>query len=223
MRSLFLILPFLVSSLLAENSIYTTADFILHLREDSSFTFYPKELSLKTNVAGDYLLRKDSLILTTHEINQEKTIFAIFAFDQLHLELLHFQKEFALSLPTHLDLSKTLYPNQKTKMEYCWENAKQGIYARYTFSQEGYLLAIENYSGGVLHGTQLYYFDNAYSAVESEFHYKDGKRHGVSYYFEPLDETYLRVLLIKKEKYKEGRLRKTKTPATPPIFYTSHF
>lgn len=211
------------SSLMAENSVYTSQDFVLHLKEDSSFIFYPKEASLKTNVAGNFLIRNDSLLLTTHQIGNETAIFAIYTFDSLHLNLQYFQKEFALCLPQDFYISKTLYANQRIKHEYRWQHEKHGDFMRYTFSEEAYLLAIENFSLGQLEGTQLYYFHNPYVALKKELRFKAGQLHGKSYYFEALDNQFLQVQLIKEETYKAGELRKVKKPVVPPVFYTSHF
>ena len=223
MRILVFILPFLISSLFAESTIYTSSDFVLHLKEDSNFVFYPKELSLKTNVAGHYFTRNDSLILTTHEVNKEKAIFAIYGIREHQLELLHFQKEFALSLPSNFHITKTYYSNNALKEDYRWTNINRGSYELYSFNEEQQILSVEKYENDKLNGPQYYYFDNQFAALESEQHYKEGGRHGKSYYFEALDESYLQVQLIKEEKYKEGRLVKTKTPVIPPVFYTSHF
>lgn len=223
MHYLLLICSLYCSSLIAQSTLYTTADFALYLQADSSFVFYPKEMSLKARVAGDYTLRNDSLILTTHQVDGIRAIFAIYSMDELRLDLLHSQKEFLASLPTRFYKSKTFYPDRSLHQEYRWLNEKQGNYDLYTFSDDLYMLSLEKYEHHQLDGLQLYYFNNPYAVIEKQVHYKAGLLEGASFYFEALNKDYLQVQLVKEAHYKKGILKRTKTPATPPIFYTSHF
>jgi hypothetical protein len=223
MRYLFFISFLLVSQLYAQSTVYITDDFALYLQEDASFIFYPKEISLKTNVTGNYLLRGDSLILTTHKFKGQQAIFAIYNCEALHLNLVHFQKEFALSLPQSFYISKTYYADKSLKQSYRWTNKKNGDYDLYTFSGAQNLLSMEHFIALKLEGPQLYYFDNPYAALERQLHFKAGLIHGTSYFFEALDEDFLKVRLIQEKKYKNGELKQIKTPATPLVFYTSHF
>jgi hypothetical protein len=223
MRWLFFISILATSSLFAQSTIYIADDFVLHLQEDSNFIFYPKELSLKTTVSGQYFIRKDSLVLTTHKVKTETAIFAIYAVDQLQLDFLYFQKEFVLSLPASFYTSKTYNADKSLQREYRWNNYKRNCFELYSFSDDQYILSVENFENNQLEGSQFYYFDNPYSVLEKELNYEAGVLHGTSYYFEALDEEFLQVKLIKEEKYKQGKLARTKTPATPLIFYTSHF
>lgn len=203
--------------------IYQSANFVLHLKADSSFVYYPKEASLKLLVTGEYVTREDSLLLTTHQHDGETVIFAIYALSFLELKLLYQQKDYRNSLSQSLYVHKILYPNQKLKEEYYWEDYATKNYERYTFSPEGYRLSAEYFENGELEGKQLYFYADRMNNLQREAHYNNGNLHGKLHYYEPLPDQIGKLALVKKENYRHGKRIKSKTPATPPTFYTRHF
>lgn len=223
MRYLFVFVVFAWQSVFAENVLYTANEFVLRLQNNEQFVFYPEDFALKTHINGAYLWKHDSLLLTTHSVGGETVIFAIFIKKDLVLEKVYGQNEFNKNIPVQFFLLKEMYENGRTANEYIWENKTLGNYKEYQFNSEGMVLAILNFENFVLEGQQVYFFNNGSGAMEKELNYKAGLLHGKSYYFQKVDEKYMQVALLKEEKYKNGVLVKSKTPATPPIFYTSHF
>lgn len=219
----YLVILFLGAQAFASNCIYIGDNALLRLTEDGAFIFYQQEMSLKMNIAGDYLYRNDSLILSTHHMGIESAVLAIYSIDAIEGNLLYAQKEYLSFVPQKLRLLKELFENSRPKVEYIWEDKEGHAYSKYTYNDRGGILSIKHFEQGLLDGKQVQFFDNLYGAIQEEEHYKNGIAHGKKYYFEPTDNTFLKMALVKEEKYKKGSLVHTKKPATPPIFYTSHF
>ena len=206
----------------AQKSIYTSQNFLLQLEEDNSFIFYSKELSLELSISGTTMLHSDSLILTTHKIDEETAVFAIFLLSSNHLTNVFKQKEFYNSIPNKFYLLKKMHANGSIAQENYWSSFEKGQYEKFEFDENKYILAKQNYKHFKLNGKQFIFLGNKESSISFELNYKNGKLQGKSYYYKAFPEKK-QVQIIKIEKYKRGQLKKTKKPVKPPVFYTNHF
>jgi len=208
----------------AQNIIYTSDQFLLNIEEaNNSFTFYSKENSLDLTVTGKTLIQNDSLILTTHKVNGETAIFAILSLNSNHLTTLFKQKEFYNSIPETFYLLKKIHRNGSIAQENYWQNFKNGQYEKYEFDENKNILAKQNYKNFQLENKQLIFLGDKESTISFELNYKNGKLHGKSYYYKKLETEVPQVQLIKIEKYRKGKLKKTKKPVKQQVFYTTHF
>lgn len=223
LKLLFIALLFILQGK-AQSNIYTSNQFILNLNEkNKQFSFYAKELSLELTISGSYTFKEDSLILTTHKINGETAIFAIYHLSKHQLINLFKQKEFYTNIPPKLYLLKKIHANGSIAQENYWQNFENGKYEKYEFDENKNILAKQNYSQFKLDGKQLIFKGDKQSTISFELNYKNGQLHGKSYYYNKLENEVPQVELLKIEKYKKGILKKTKKPVKQRVFYTNHF
>ena len=203
--------------------LYESNNAVLQLNADSTYRYYPKEQSLKSLVVGNVVTKQDSLILTSHQYNGEAAVFAIYLKRDLSLKLLYLQKEQTAFAAKELYLTRLEDSKNQILEEYYWTDYYQMDYTKYIFTPEKYIVSVQQVKHGKMDGPQRYFYPTPQSALKEELSYKDGLKHGMSYYYEIVEDDNTKVALVKKEKYKKGLLQKSKKLATPPIFYTRHF
>lgn len=223
LKLLFIIIVFGFKSQ-AQNTVYTSNNFLLNLEESNKrFTFYTKESSIELTVSGSFLIQNDSLILTTHKNEGETAIFAIFSASSNQLTTIFKQKAFFNNIPNKFYLLKKIHANGSIAQENYWSNFEKGHYQKYEFDESKNILAKQNYNHFKLDGKQLIFLGDQESTISFELNYKNGQLHGKSFYYKKLDDRLPKVELLKIEKYKKGTLKKTKKPAKTQVFYTNHF
>lgn len=215
---------FLLSfQMLWASSVFESDALILVLNEDSTYLMYPKEKSLALRFSGESIRRNDSLIFITHSYEDESIILAIYQIFSTHLNLLYSQVIWETILPENFYIQKRLHSNGVIYEDYYWDDYANGSYILYAFSPERWIRSIAHYAQGQKHGKELIFFNNAYGAIKEEKSYRNGLLSGKCYTYEPDDDTFLRVKISAIAVYKSGELKRFKTPATPLVFYTSHF
>lgn len=207
----------------AQKTIYTSQSFLLQIDKNEKFTFYAKELSLELTVSGTAIIQNDSLILTTHKVDGESAIFAIFIMHSNQLSTIFKQKEFYNNIPDNYYLLKKTHSNGSIAQENYWDSFEKGQYEKFEFDENKNILAKQNYTHFKLDGKQLIFKGDKASTISFELNYKNGQLHGKSFYYKKLEEDANKVIIQKIEKYKKGHLKKTKKPAKPQVFYTNHF
>ena len=213
----------LVLHLARATTIYEGDGFVLRLEEEDHFILLPKEQVLKFNYSGNYHIRMDSLILTTHLITGQSAILAIYTFNDLQLTARYMQMEMQKMLPKNLYLSREIHDNGAAKREIYWEDYASRTYIAYIFNQDSQPLTISAYQNGVKHGKELLFYANVQNTIRAVLHYKQGLQSNKSYYYELEEGGFSKVKLVKVETYSHGHLKKTKMPEAQPVFYTNHF
>lgn len=228
MKAFFLLTLLLVAKgISAATDIYVSSYLQLQLDSDGGFIYYNKEAPVLDVTSGEYVHRNDSLILTTHEHDGLKAIFAIFDYSD-SLKLLNLYSGLRTTrartvFPKVFVLLKKVASNGVVLEQFEWLSAQRGEYIQRSYSPQKELLSIQEFKEGKKQGMRMEFLKNPYQVPSKLSQYKEGKKHGKVWYFEPVDETFNRVYLTVKEKYKKGKLRKIKTLAIPPVLYTNHF
>lgn len=205
------------------STVFEGDNFVLVLQGGSTYLMYPKEESLALRFSGEYTQRNDSLILTTYQYGDESIILGIYHFAATQLQALYSQATWEAYLPDDFYIQKRLYPNGVIREDYRWDDYANGNYLLYKFSPERWIRSITNYAQGQKQGKEIIFFSNELGVIKEEKNYDQGLLSGKSYRYEPLDDSFMQVKVSEIAVYKEGELKKLKTPATPPVFYTSHF
>ena len=208
---------------LTASTLYEGDGFVLLLEDDQHFKLYPQEQTLKFNFAGAYVEHEDSLILSTHQDHGESVILAIYRTSDLVLSELYTQNVFSKMLPSSLYISKIFYANGSPKREYFWNNHSTLDYQDYSFNPEKWVLSMASYVDGKKQGKELLFFNNPLGLIQAELHYKEGLLSGKSYYYNEQAGDQSKVSLARMDKYKEGKLIRSKKPEVKRVYYTSHF
>lgn len=161
----------------AQNTLYISDAFSLRLFNGNGFVFYSTdESAAKENIAGSFVIKNDSLILTTHKANNEQVIFAIYQMCDFNLQLVYKQKQFNKTIPTQFYLLKNLYSDGKTHEDYIWTDKAKGTFVLYSFAENGASQEINEYKNFKKDGKQITFFANNYGAVQREETYKMVKK-----------------------------------------------
>lgn len=221
MRYLWLI-SLLFQSLYA-TTVFESEGFAIELKDNHHFLAYPKENAAFNLISGDYVEQSDSLILSTHEFGGEKAIFAIFQQEPHRIKPVYIQKAYRKVIREDFMRTYEYYTNGRIKTEYYWEDKSKLKFTKYEFNSSQWIVSLTQYNQGVKEGKELIFFDSPHGVIHEERSYEEGQLSGKTYLYEAVDKNYLQVELSQIKIYKEGELVKIKKPATPPIFYTSHF
>ena len=191
---------------------YTYELYELTLHPDNQFVFYNKEVSIRSIVAGDYLLKNDSIILTTHRNEDKKAVFMILLLEenQLVLEQQFLQKEFIsdkIDIPAKLYLKATYYDSNQIFQQYFWKDQATYDYEIYSFNENKNPLSIERFEDNLQQGEQIDFFDDREIIPKTLKHYESGEKSGTWIYLKRENDT---IIPFKKEKYKKGKLKKSK-------------
>lgn len=196
---------------------YTFELYELTLHPDNQYIFYNKEVSIRSIVAGDYHIKNDTLILTTHKANDEKAIFMMLSKSEndLILKQLYLQKEFIsekIELPSKFYLKATYYNNNHIFKQYIWHDKESFDYDIYSFSGNQNPLSLARYKNNLLEGEQVMFFNQREITPKILKYFKSGEKTNTWVY---LEQANGRLLVYKTEKYKKGKLKKTKQFSNP--------
>lgn len=196
---------------------YTFELYELTLHPDNQYIFYNKEVSIRSIVAGDYHIKNDTIILTTHKADDEKAIFMMLAKSEndLVLKQLYLQKEFIsnkIDIPSKLYLKATYYDSNQLFQQYLWHDKENFDYDIYSFSESQNPLSLERYENKLLEGEQVEFFNQREIMPKLLKYFKRGKKTSTWFY---LEKENGKPVVYKTEKYKKGKLKKTKQFSNP--------
>jgi hypothetical protein len=206
----------------AFNCKYRFENFEISLKPDNFFTFHQIDAPVRDISSGKYYLYGDSIVLTTHEYNSQEAVLMILVKENdLSVRVIYLQKQLAVSkliYPIKYFLLEEYYANHEINKRWYWQSYDEGTFELYNYTPEKKLAAIERYHNFLLEGEQVEFFTNSKQPIPKSIQeFKNGVRYGFSIYFtQNSDEVLI-------EKYRNGKLKNTKTPAILPAFYTSRF
>lgn len=208
----FIVLVFFQGNIFALHQKYTFDLYELTFHLDNQYIFYNKEVTIRSIISGNYHVKSDSIILTTHKGENTDAIFMIFkkSEDDLVLNQIYIQKDFIskkIELPKLLYLKATYYEDNQIFEQYVWQNKKNLSYDVYAFSPQQNPKSIARFKNNLLEGEQVSFFNEKEIAPQTLKYFSQGEKVGTWVY---LKKVKGQLLVYKTEKYKKGKLRKTK-------------